>query len=856
VHTIAQGGAVTPWTQVDSSFGASTIYNTIATANNKKLFTVKTVDNDNAHIVFGDGVFSEIPRGMLRVYYRTGINQTYTLNVADLGTVSFSFKYVAADGNTYTATFTAAMQAPISNASSQETVTSIKQHAGRVFAAQDRMITAADYASYPQTVSNNVLKIKAINRTYAGHSRYIAHNDPTAQYQNVDISASDGYLFTEPQLFRREIPLPTVLTDAQLFEKMLSDMPLNAESINLFYTKYAATQVPFADANAFQWQQITKGFQGSTGYFTRTSVVERVGNTATTAMQAANIGAVIEFIEAPYGSGAVGNIGTTLPVTNGGSGYVTLPTISFVGSGFGATATPTVLGGVVTAITITNGGTGYINPTSVVVSGGGGSGATATVTTRTSATIWARVIDVVFDGYGVLDVNGNPTGLNNKGQGSVVLDRIIPNTARVKQIYPSYSSVFTSTERLAIIAQISLKNSFGMRYDQNNSAWHIILAANMPPPALNSPNSFSLGRAGDTTSTNGDNSWMFRMDYAATGWKMLARHTRFVFGSDTAVRFYNQTNKVKFNQVTNKPERDRIVIAATNTMPGSSLPIGTPMTLFAYKYYAEQDGYTDNHKIIVTLADINNSGYPDDPTAFVAAVGQNSILLNAIADQFGNVSTVHSTTGVGSPVTGRANLSFTWTRVSDTNYTINPALTNIIDIFVMTSAYDLAFRKWLQNDRTLTTRPPIPLESSLVSQFSSLNLKKAVSDTVVYRPAQYRLLFGNLADTQLQGMFRVIKVTGTPYTDSEVKVMIIDAINLFFDATNWDFGEIFYFTELSAFIHQYLQGIISSVIIVPVQPNGVFGHLFQVTAGSNELFIPDVRQADIQIVNTLANNLI
>jgi hypothetical protein len=37
--------------------------------------------------VFGDGEFGDIPRGIIRVWYRTGVNQTYNLLPSDVGTV-------------------------------------------------------------------------------------------------------------------------------------------------------------------------------------------------------------------------------------------------------------------------------------------------------------------------------------------------------------------------------------------------------------------------------------------------------------------------------------------------------------------------------------------------------------------------------------------------------------------------------------------------------------------------------------------------------------------------------------------------------------------------------------------------
>jgi hypothetical protein len=67
-----------------------------------------------------------------------------------------------------------------------------------------------------------------------------------------------------------------------------------------------------------------------------------------------------------------------IEITAGGSGYVSNPTVSLTGGGgSGATATATIASGAVSTITITNAGSGYTSAPTVSFSGGGGSGAAA-----------------------------------------------------------------------------------------------------------------------------------------------------------------------------------------------------------------------------------------------------------------------------------------------------------------------------------------------------------------------------------------------------------------------------------------------------------------------------------------------
>ena len=850
VQSINSAGEVQDtWTKVDSGFGANTIFNNIK-QDNRKLYTVKTIENDNINIQFGDGVFSEIPRGIIRVWYRTGVNQTYTLDPDDIGTANFGFSYNAKDGNVYRVTFTCELQEPVTNAASQESVTSIKNNAGRVFATQDRMITASDYSVYPLTVSENVKKIKAINRTYTGHSRFIKPRDPTATYQNVDILSDDGYIYSEGITYRSSLELPTTLTAEQIFERFLADLIENPEIINLFYDKYNETDVDFStNTGSYEWQQITSGYRGSTGYITRNGAIQKAGSAASNDLNLARPGSIVEFVETPYNNGSIGAVGSQLSIVDPGREYTTAPTVTIKGTGTGATATATVSAGKLSTVTVTNSGSGYQNPVVVEITGGSGVGAKVQATASNAGRGWARVIDITNDGQGINDSNGNPTGLTSRGQGAVILNKSIPNTARVSRIFPAYNTVFSLEERAAIIDELLALNTFGLRFDSDTGQWHIIRAGDLSPTSDNNPSNFSTANAGNATNSNLDNSWIIRADYSASSWSFISRRQRFVFGSDSRIRFYNQNGKRRFNLDTNKPDRDQILINKVNTLPGGSVyPIGETLPFFTFRYFTEPDGYTDDRKVIVSLADVDNDNYPDNPLAYKTLVANSTINLNTTTED-GYTYTVRSDTGT--EISGREALSFTWRRISTSKYRIDPSLSNIIDIVVLNQNYDTKYREWIADSRNVATRPEPPTEVELERQFESIESKKAISDSVVYRPAEYKVLFGELADIEVQGRFKIVKVTGTTLTNNEIKSRVLNAINEFFVLDNWDFGETFYFTELSAYIHQQLPGIISSIVITPVQTTSVFGDLFQITPESNELFIPDVTLQDIDIVDSL-----
>jgi len=88
------------------------------------------------------------------------------------------------------------------------------------------------------------------------------------------------------------------------------------------------------------------------------------------------------FKGSPNAHGAiVADPGTinSITVSAGGSGYTSAPTVVFTGGGgSGASATATVANGAVSAVNLTSPGTGYTSAPTVSFSGGGGTGAAAT----------------------------------------------------------------------------------------------------------------------------------------------------------------------------------------------------------------------------------------------------------------------------------------------------------------------------------------------------------------------------------------------------------------------------------------------------------------------------------------------
>ena len=114
---------------------------------------------------------------------------------------------------------------------------------------------------------------------------------------------------------------------------------------------------------------------------------------------------------------------SAITVTTPGSGYTAAPNVALTGGGgTGATATATVAAGKITGFVVTNPGTGYTSAPTVALTGSGAGGAaTATVAAAAEFSVPTTRTWNVFDGY----VSGFPFNfaLNSVVQSAVSIQR-------------------------------------------------------------------------------------------------------------------------------------------------------------------------------------------------------------------------------------------------------------------------------------------------------------------------------------------------------------------------------------------------------------------------------------------------
>ena len=197
------------------------------------------------------------------------------------------------------------------------------------------------------------------------------------------------------------------------------------------------------------------------------------------------------------------------------------------------------------------------------------------------------------------------------------------------------------------------------------------------------------------------------------------------------------------------------------------------------------------------------------------------------------------------------NVILKWNHTAPNDVRIDPSISNVVEMTVLTQTYYNEILKYINVPGT--PYPVTPTSEELSNEFTKLNEFKSASDTLVFRSSKFKLLFGSDAEEAFQAKFKIVKLPGTNLSDNEIKSGVIRLFNQYFEADNWEFGETFYFTELSSFIHQNLGNAIGSILILPKNTAGNFGDLFQVKADPNELFISTATVNDISIVEKITS---
>lgn len=203
------GEYIRHWTRVDNI-----AYN--SPSNDRNVFQVETLENDNVQLVFGDGNYANIPSGAFVLWMRSSESLSSAIPVSAIQKRVVVFEYNDLYQNRQQCTIQFSLTTPIENQSESESIQKIQRAAPGVFYTQDRMVNAQDHEGYILQDAS-IVKVKAVNRSFTGQSKYSGWNDSSEVYENVKVFGNDGVFYFEPTIKIKEVANPNNSLPVQVF---------------------------------------------------------------------------------------------------------------------------------------------------------------------------------------------------------------------------------------------------------------------------------------------------------------------------------------------------------------------------------------------------------------------------------------------------------------------------------------------------------------------------------------------------------------------------------------------------------------------------------------------------------------
>jgi len=809
----------TLWTQVPSLIGNNVIYNSL-NKNLRTIYAVSSRDEDEVDLNFADGIFGDLPKGDFRLFYRQSNGLTYVIKPEQMSGVIITIPYTNASGQNHSLQLTLSLQYTVSNSSGPETNSSIQLKAPQSYYTQNRMITGEDYNIAPLTAGTDILKIKSVNRVSSGLSKYFDLSDVSGKYSKTNIFANDGMLYKELKENSTSLVFSARSQVLSFVKNTLGPIVAATDVRSLYFDSYPRVDLTSVD---LVWTEVNKAPSESRGYFSS-----------------------INNVPAAAGQFSQGNLRYVSP----GSLIKFIPPTGF-----------------------------YFDQRNNLTQSNG------------KSYIWSTVKQVIGDGY------NSGMGTLDDGTGPIIFSTRIPSGSTPVLIIPRYTNSLGFSIENEIANMCMAQRNFGITIDSTSRTWSIILSSN-----LNTNSPYSISNQNNIDDLGLDASWVIAFIWTGKGYNVRYRTLKYVFESEKETAFFIDKTSINYDYSSNTVIKDKIDILGINTIAESSaMPLDRDYTWQIDKSIIELDGFVQPKKVEISFYD--DQGQINDPDSFINVVGDDFVYFKKRADglrydlvsdiipfqtdlEFNSYKLELEQNGL--TVTdgdlfyfydpsidavkywseenarliftdqyfgrrGRANLKFHYVHNSGQERRVDPSKSNIIDIYVLTTSYDNAIRSWLAG---ASQEPLAPTSQSLNQSYTDkLELIKAISDEIVFHPVKYKVLFGSNADINLQATFKASKNPNKTTTDNDLSTRILAAINEFFALENWEFGQSFYFSELSTYVMNQLSPDITNFVIVP-KGTVAFGSYYEIACQSNELFISGATISDIEIIDSITSSQI
>ena len=282
----------TLWTKIPAITGNNVIYNSL-NSSERNIYAVLSRENDQIDLSFADGSFGNLPNGSFKLYYRQSNGLSYAIKPEQMNSISVQLPYFSKTGQAHTLTLVLGLQYTVTNAVSAESNDDIKLKAPQAYYTQNRMVTAEDYNIAPLTIDADILKVKSINRTSSGISKYFELSDVSGKYSKTNIFATDGILYKAEREYNFEFSFTTRNEILSMTKNQLAPIMLSPGVRSFYLDKYETIDI---SSYNLTWNQSNVTTNQTKGYFSTSVGPAMIGNYSSSDLTFLKPGALVKFV--------------------------------------------------------------------------------------------------------------------------------------------------------------------------------------------------------------------------------------------------------------------------------------------------------------------------------------------------------------------------------------------------------------------------------------------------------------------------------------------------------------------------------------------------------------------------------
>jgi hypothetical protein len=860
------------WQSVPNISGINLSFNTIKTQNK---YEIETLENDKIKLIFGDGDFATIPKGVFNIWVRQSTSGNETVSRSQVSEKVMTFAYTSKSGKKESCTITYSLTSALQNSANSEGIEHIRSVAPSVYYTQDRMVNGEDYNSY-LLKDPSILRLKAVNRTFAGQPKYLNWNDASGSYQNVkifgndlrlyyDISAKSEVITTSARSLIDDVIEPSLSTpgiyNSIIYSFFKKPFTIKVDNVNKEVRPFVKPRIKFIEdvsqtinGEPIQEKTIIQGVLDRHWYGEPSSIVQDSGFAAMAGVVNDDTDKLIydSNLKCVIKDKTTGMY-TLIDTPNGASGIQeSINRQKRFGIGFDTSRD------FASKLSINS----YNTPSNNV----------PVTSTLSPGDVKQNSVEEVFtieiiDKNGSFSVHGSNSGVMQNGYvGEQYTNGIIsfliafPGDNATGECVPGDTFIVSLNRIRGVLTPKIVRTNLTGRY-------FIINEEDLPVNA--SQEIFDP--------SNPVTSWVMIVertdnpDGSIAYWTLTKRDFSLVAESPTTKFWFNQSMTIT-DPDTKKPVVDMIRILKSNLDSSRTKALGVDQIYNVVNDVRHQNGEVNNNALSITPStvfdkiDSSTTGTYQDPIGFLSFVGVNDYVYFTKDPFTGKLTPIKSTPYLQSLTyvnnvsgqyvrkLGREDLDFMWQHFTPNDHLVDPSTSNINDIYVLTRGF---YSNVLSYVRGLTTTEPTPETSlELRNTYRKRLDSKMMSDTVILHSAKIKLLFGSKAIPELRAKFKIVMSPSAKLTSDQVRTRVLKTINEYFRIENWDFGQKFYATKLCSVIHKSLPNDIDSVVMVPEFPSNYFGDLYFISSAPEEIFVSCATLDNIEVVSNLDKTIL